>query len=227
VIGLLRSLVDAVGFVVTIPFWLPVRLSAMLSRSVHVRMFQQASQALALGPGEIGNVLRRCFYRLTLDSCSDRCTISFGTIFSSPHARIGRGVYVGAYCSLGACSIEDDSMLGSFVSVLSGKLTHRFERTDIPIRHQGGEQAVVTLHRDCWIGNGAIILADVSTGTVIGAGSVLTRTPAPKSIAVGNPARVIGHRGAEGDDTPPQPATIDAPAEPARSELPPAARSSQ
>jgi virginiamycin A acetyltransferase len=196
-IDTLRRLLDAFGIVLTIPFWLPVRLSALAGRTLQVRLFQQASQAMALGPGEIGNVLRRCFYRMTLDACSDRCTISFGTIFSTPHAQVGRGVYIGAYCSIGACVIEDDCMLGTFVSVLSGKLTHRFDRTDIPMRLQGGEQSVVTLSRDCWIGNAAIILADVATGVVVGAGSVLTRTPAPMAIVVGNPAREVGRRGAQ------------------------------
>ena len=150
---------------------------------------------MALLPGEVGNVLRRGFYRMTILSCSKRCVISFGTIFSSHRIRIGDNVFIGAYCSIADCTIESDCMLGSFVSVLNGKETHRFERIDIPIRLQGGTSRPVTLYHDSWIGNSATVMVDIAVGAVIGAGAVVTRSPEPYSISVGNPARRVGVRG--------------------------------
>jgi virginiamycin A acetyltransferase len=200
--ALIRLVFDIVGFAFTIPFWLPVIAVRRVHSGVSLRLFQQASQALALGPGDIGNLLRRCFYRMTLDQCSARCTISFGTIFSTPRARIGRGVYIGAYCSLGDCTIDDDCLLGSFVSVLSGKMTHRFSRLDIPIRMQGGELQHVAVGPDAWIGNGAIVFVSVPRGAVIGAGTVLTRTPEPMAVVVGNPGRTVSRRDRDGTPAP-------------------------
>lgn len=51
----------------------------------------------------------------------------------------------------------------------------------------------VKIEDNVWIGGGVIVLAGVTIGknSVIGAGSVVTRSVPPNSIAVGNPCRVI------------------------------------
>jgi maltose O-acetyltransferase len=51
----------------------------------------------------------------------------------------------------------------------------------------------ITVERDAWIGAGAILLPGVSIGaeTVVGAGSVVTRSLPPRVVAAGNPARVL------------------------------------
>jgi acetyltransferase-like isoleucine patch superfamily enzyme len=57
---------------------------------------------------------------------------------------------------------------------------------------QHGIFETVRIGADCWIGSGAIILAEVGSGSTIGAGSVVVKPVPAGSIAVGNPARVIG-----------------------------------
>lgn len=54
-------------------------------------------------------------------------------------------------------------------------------------------KGVISIGYDCWIGDNVIILpkANIGTGAVIGAGSVVTGEIPPYSIAAGNPARVI------------------------------------
>ena len=51
----------------------------------------------------------------------------------------------------------------------------------------------VTIGSDVWIGGGAIILPGVSIGdrSVVGAGSVVTRSIPAGVLAAGNPCRVI------------------------------------
>lgn len=51
----------------------------------------------------------------------------------------------------------------------------------------------VTVGNDVWIGGSATILPGVTIGdgAVIGAGSVVTRDVAPRTVVAGNPARVI------------------------------------
>lgn len=57
----------------------------------------------------------------------------------------------------------------------------------------------IILEDDVWLGFGSIILerVQIGTGAVIGAGSVVTHDIPSEAIAVGCPAKIIGHR----DDT--------------------------
>jgi acetyltransferase-like isoleucine patch superfamily enzyme len=101
---------------------------------------------------------------------------------------------VGPYCCLGEVTLEDDVLLGSHVSITNGAAQHGIERLDIPIREQPGTWPRVTIGKDSWIGDRAVVMADVGKHCVIGAGSVVT-TPIPDyAIAVGVPARVIRFR---------------------------------
>lgn len=158
------------------------------------RAFPGWSQLFALFPGVTGVYLRRAFYRFVLRGCGEGACICFGTTFSHPTAFVGRDVYIGAFCCLGDVTIEDDVLIGSQVSIMNGSRQHGTERLDVPVREQPGEWPRVTIGQDTWIGDRAVIMTDVGRHAVIGAGSVVTRPIENFAIAVGNPARVIGHR---------------------------------
>jgi acetyltransferase-like isoleucine patch superfamily enzyme len=153
--------------------------------------FQCGSHFVALFPGVPGDYLRLGYYALTLRRCSHECRVSFGTIFSTPNCEIGRYVYIGAYCVISDSVIEDDALIGSHVHVISGKNVHNYSSIDLPIRLQSGTRVPVRIGRGTWIGDGAMVMADIGCECVIGAGSVVTRKVAELSIAAGNPARVI------------------------------------
>ena len=75
--------------------------------------------------------------------------------------------------------------------ILSGRRQHGRSQDG---RIEGAEEGVfevIPIGSDCWIGAGAIVMAEIGEGTTIGAGSVVTRPIPPRSVAVGNPARVI------------------------------------
>lgn len=66
--------------------------------------------------------------------------------------------------------------------------------TDPEIRATGIEKGVdITIEDDVWIGGNATILPGVTIGkgSIIGAGSVVTKDIPKMTIAVGNPAKVI------------------------------------
>ncbi|NUQ39504.1 MAG: hypothetical protein HUU23_17315 [Caldilineales bacterium] len=54
----------------------------------------------------------------------------------------------------------------------------------------------IVIEDDVWLGVGAIVLDGVTIGrgAVIGAGAVVTESIPAYAIAVGAPARVVGHR---------------------------------
>jgi acetyltransferase-like isoleucine patch superfamily enzyme len=191
-----KSLARAAARLAAVPAWLGYRLFALFVDGD--RAFHDASQAVSLWPGLPGDYVRREFYRMSLASCSDDCCISFGTILSKRGAVIGRRAYVGTHCNLGLVTLEDDVLLASHVDVLSGAAQHRFDRLDVPVREQGGTVSRVTIGRDAWVGERAVVMADVGAQAVVGAGSVVTKPVPPRAIAVGTPARVVGTRGDAG-----------------------------
>lgn len=156
--------------------------------------FWSISQLLSLFPGKLGSFLRKNYYFLAMKQCSNDCSILFGTLFSHTDTEIGKGVYIGPQCNIGKCRIEDDCTIGSGVHILSGKRQHKFDNIDRPIREQGGEFVKLKIGEDTWIGNCAIILANVGKKCVVGAGSVVTRDVDDFSIVAGNPAKIIGKR---------------------------------
>lgn len=158
------------------------------------RAFPGWSQALSLVPGISGAYLRRAFYRLTLQRCGAGSWIGFGSVFSHPTAEVGSNVYLGVCCCLGDITLEDDVLLGSHVSIMNGGGQHGIDRLDVPIREQPGVFPRVTIGRDTWIGEGAVVQADVGRHCVIGAGAVVVDRIPDYAIALGVPARVVRFR---------------------------------
>ena len=75
-----------------------------------------------------------------------------------------------------------------------GKELHKFDDLDTPIRDQGGQFKKIIIGEDCWVGNGALILANIGNKCVFGAGSVVVNDIPDFSIAAGNPAKIINSR---------------------------------
>ncbi len=193
---IVRTVLVGAAVVLTAPLWLPARLQSLLTRGEGV--FAAGSELLSLVPGLPGVYLRRGYYRMCLEACALDCHIGFGTTLAHPQARIGRGVYVGNRCTLGMVVLEDDVALGSNVDVLSGRHQHRFDRADVPLLRQGGAFARVRIGRNSWVGNSAVVMADVGDGCVVGAGSVVVKPVPPGAVVAGNPATVRKRRGDSG-----------------------------
>lgn len=189
---LLKLLLEGAALALVLPAFLVYRAGGLVLGKQ--KAFAGWSQALALVPGLTGVYLRRAFYRLALPRCGEGCCLSFMVIFSHPTAEVGRDVYVGPFGCLGDVTLEDDVLLGSHVSVMNGSEQHGIARLDVPIREQPGTWPRVTIGRDSWVGDRAIVLADVGQHCVIGAGAVVTRPIPDYAIAVGAPARVIRMR---------------------------------
>ena len=188
----LKTLANGVALVVVLPSFVAFRMASLLLG--REKAFPGWSQAFSLFPGLLGMYLRRAFYRLVLPRCADDACLSFGMVFSHPTAEVGKSVYVGLGCCLGDVTLEDDVLLGSHVSVMNGGSQHGIERLDVPIREQPGSWPRITIGQDTWIGDRAVVLANVGKHCVVGAGSVVTKPLPDYAIAVGVPAKVIRYR---------------------------------
>ena len=151
----------------------------------------------------------------------DYCSIKKGTIIRSRvnekriGIKIGKNVKIHEYSYIddygGKIYIDDNSGIGQ-LCIIGGQggvhigkncmiaghtyiipANHRFNEKNKPFKNQGESKKGIRISDNVWVGAGCIILDGVSIGrnTVIGAGSVVTRSIPSNVIAVGIPARVI------------------------------------
>lgn len=105
---------------------------------------------------------------------------------------IGENTRVGiSNVIIGPVTIGNNCILAQNI-VISG-LNHGYEDPDIPIKDQKVTTKSIVIEDDCWIGANVAIAAGVTIGkhSVIGAGSIVTKSIPPYHIAVGNPAKLI------------------------------------
>ena len=117
--------------------------------------------------------------------------------------RIGEGLSIGdrstigPYCYVG-CSgritIGRNVMIGPHVSFYAEN--HNSADLTIPMQYQGVTREAIVIEDDCWIASHAVILAGVIVGhgSIVAAGSVVTRDVPPYSVVGGVPARIIKSR---------------------------------
>lgn len=110
---------------------------------------------------------------------------------------VGNNSAIGAYSFIGAqggIQIGSNVIMGPRVSIHSEN--HVFDNSEIPIRLQGESRKGVVVEDDCWIGAGVIILDGVciKRGSVVAAGSVVTKDIEAFSIYAGVPAKKIKSR---------------------------------
>jgi len=187
----IKKIAQFVTLLCVLPVYAAYWLLSIIDRS---DAFSACSQFMSLIPGKLGSYLRNSFYQLTMTRCEQGVVISFGTLFSQLDTEISHGAYIGPQCNIGSCRIGKDCLFGSGVHILSGKHQHNIDSTDIPIRDQGGQLTKIQIGDDTWIGNGAIIMADVGSKCVIAAGSVVVHPVSNNQIVAGNPATVIRKR---------------------------------
>lgn len=119
---------------------------------------------------------------------------------------IGNSVYIGK-----EVLIECNAEIGDFALIANrvafvGRHDHDFRTLGIPVRFSPwiGSKENISPHRgskvmvepDVWIGYGATVLSGVSLGrgSIVAAGSVVTKSTPAYAIVAGNPARIVGHR---------------------------------
>ena len=127
---------------------------------------------------------------------------SFGIIQRVYIRTVGHGakIEIGDNVGVSGCSISaaKSIKIGSNVLIGSGAIIADCDAHPIdPVERRkggGGESAPIEIGDDVFIGARAIILKGVKIGegSVVGAGAVVAKDIPPFSIAVGNPARIIG-----------------------------------
>ena len=148
------------------------------------------------------------FIKRSFASCGRSVSIPRGCRFSgieniSVGSRVAFGSGLTVLTTKAKLIIGDDVMFGPNVTIVTGD-----HRIDIPGRTMYSvtdaeklpeNDADVVIENDVWVGAGVIILKGVTihTGSVIAAGSVVTKDVEPYSIVGGVPAKLIKKRFAD------------------------------
>lgn len=123
---------------------------------------------------------------------------------------LGKGLVIGDYSSIGpygyvGCSgkitIGKNVMFGPKCSLFAEN--HNFSDTDREIKKQGVNQKGITVEDDCWIGSNVVILDGVTIGkgSVIGAGTLVTKNIPSGSVVMDKRDKVIRSRAACNDSS--------------------------
>ena len=136
-------------------------------------------------------------------------SLSFGRntfFFAREVLRIGKNVYIGRNATIETdCVISDAVIMGNNVAFV-GRYDHAIDEIGTEIRMATSvrdpnfdvplEKRLIHIQRDVWIGYGSIVMSGVTIGegSIIGAGSIVTKSILPNTIAAGQPARPLRPR---------------------------------
>ena len=110
---------------------------------------------------------------------------------------IGNNVGIGEFAYLGGAGgleIGDECIVGQYLSCHPEN--HNYENISIAIRHQGVSRKGIKIGENCWIGSKVTLLdgVEIGAGSIIAAGSVVTKSFDENSIIGGVPAKLLKSR---------------------------------
>lgn len=106
--------------------------------------------------------------------------------------KFGKNVFMNFNCSALSCAeieIGDNCYIGPNVQLYTA-----IHPTNPEKRNKAINLAKpIKIGANCWLGGGVIVLpgVEIGEGSTIGAGSVVTKNISPRTVAAGNPCRVI------------------------------------
>lgn len=154
-------------------------------------IFRFWAHVFSILPGKSGMFLRRAYYRLTLDHAASNFYVGFGAIFTHRNAIVEKDAYIGAYALVGSVHLGKGCLIGSRASLLSGTQQHELDEHG----HWGPCDKTrlrqIRIGDYAWIGEGAIIMANIGEGTMVAAGAVVEQDVRGGILLAGNPSRFV------------------------------------
>ena len=122
------------------------------------------------------------YYGVYIQPCGKEVAIGSGTHFA-PYGVLYGPLEVGENCAIAA-------------HVVLASVQHTHTDVDTPFVKQPVDQRKITIQDNVWIGANAVITPGITigTGSIIGAGAVVTKDVEPYSVMGGVPARLIRKR---------------------------------
>lgn len=148
--------------------------------------------------GKLYNSIRIWCVKHIFKKCGKISTIDRKAYFGT-----GRNIEIGDYSGIGAnCIVPNNTIIGKYVMMAPEvhivANNHNFNDVSKPMCFQGSPKnpPITIIEDDCWIGVRVIMTPGrhIKKGTIVAAGSVLTKDFDEYSIVGGNPAKLIRKR---------------------------------
>lgn len=139
--------------------------------------------------------VRQFYIKSQLKSCGNGVFFQKYTVLENPQCIIiGNNVGIGSFVHIwgkGSVSIGDNVLVGSHTAIVSE--THDYTQK---VMYNTHICRPVVIENNVWIGAHCVIMPGVTikTGSVIGAGSIVTANTEPDGIYVGVPAKRLKNR---------------------------------
>jgi galactoside O-acetyltransferase len=116
-------------------------------------------------------------------------------IQASQEVTIGSKTHFAPYCILYG-PLEVGNKCAVAAHTVFAAIGHTYDQPDVPFVDLPARSVKIVLEDNVWIGANAVIIAGVriGTGSIIGAGAVVTHDVEPYSVMGGVPARLIRRR---------------------------------
>jgi len=179
------------GVIGSLPLILITWLEALLLGRQCERVFGSCKELLSIIPTFVGDFMRLGYYSAVCTHVSPDAVILFGSMIAHRDTILRRGVVVGVRTIIGKADIGENVLFGAGVALLSGKYQH-----GRPQNRGNGDPAVVEFQtiavgRNSWIGEKAVIMANIGENCTISAGAVLMKDAPDNATFMGNPARKV------------------------------------
>jgi virginiamycin A acetyltransferase len=180
-----------IGIILSLPFIAVTLLEALLFGEKQERVLSWCKEILCIVPTIIGEYMRLGYYWAVCKEISPDALLMFGSMVAHRDTTIREGAVIGVYTIVGYADIGVNVLTGAGVSLISGKYQH-----GRPEERAGGQAVAeqydkIKIGDNSWIGQNAIIMANVGENCTIAAGSVVYKDVPANSTYMGNPARKV------------------------------------
>lgn len=181
----------ALGLILASPLIILTWIEGLIFGRKAEWIYGSCKEIVSICPTVIGEYIRLAFYWAVCAHVSIEARLLFGSMIAHRATIIRDGTVIGAYTILGYAELGENVLVAPRVSVISGKYQHG----------KPGERAAsgsvtehyerITIGRNSWIGQEAIVMANIGENCTVAAGSVVYRPVSDGATVMGNPAKKV------------------------------------